>query len=125
MKKIITIFLLSVVSWSVRAFTGEEILNLLCSIPEKYMFRFIGCVLDESPSSIEKISDLMYQCVGQYYENNGKIDSIRLLMCYDYVHEDEDVNNCFVEESKNLTIPSASEQVEFRTRIDDCMFSAK
>lgn len=97
MKKILAALFSFALCWNVQAFTEEEIRDALCSLPVNYLLRIIGCVYDQTPESIRKYADAIYQCVDEYYENNGKSDSILLAMCNNYVQEDEQVTKCLEE----------------------------
>lgn len=123
LKKILTVLFSFAVCWSILAFV--ESAEVGCSIPDKHLLRIIDCVLDQSPASIQKFSDIIYQCIDEYYENNGKSHSILLAMCNNDVQDDEDVTNCLEEKFPKLTPPTADELDEFKNRAEYCMFYAK
>lgn len=105
---------------SVTAFTHSEKLTIFCSIPEKYLLRFINCTVQESPEFYQKASDLLYDCFDQFYENDGKLDCLLQFLCYES-GKDINVHRCFIEKTiEELGRPSEEDRNQFDDAVHYC-----
>nr|ACD12010.1 hypothetical protein [Isometrus maculatus] len=117
MKSLVLLGFLSI--WgSALAYTPAEMAEALCSVPDKYLLRFINCTIERSPKVFQKAADVLYKCVDSVYENEGKIDSIIIYGCYE---DDSEVRECLNKESKNLGKPSSKDITDIGEAAKYCL----
>ncbi|XP_067125317.1 venom protein 29-like [Centruroides vittatus] len=92
--KVSALLLLLAVAWEVEALTGDEFRIITCSAPPEYSVRFINCTLNRSSAFIQKSSDIMYECINEKFETEGKADAILSLICRDSVSKSRKVISC-------------------------------
>nr|ACD11816.1 hypothetical protein [Isometrus maculatus] len=90
MKALVLLGFLSIWS-SGLAYTPAEMTEAVCSVPDKYLLRYISCVIERSPRIFQKAADVLHKCVDSVYENEGKLDSILIYGCQEDVSHDSEV----------------------------------
>nr|ACD11975.1 hypothetical protein [Isometrus maculatus] len=109
------------VLWSARGYNDEEMTEAVCSIPEKYLHRFINCTIERGPVVFQKAADSIYKCIDPVYENYGKSDSVLLMGCYEDVRNHVKVKKCIREEEKSLEHPTDEDLKELREAALYCL----
>ncbi|XP_023229085.1 venom protein 7.1-like [Centruroides sculpturatus] len=119
-----TFILFLAIFGSVRAFVIEEILDAFCSTPQHLFKRYLNCTLNESPELFRKASDIVYNCVDEYFENDGKLEGFVLFLCDKYVQDDEDVKSCLQRKENFIPNPKEEEVMEMLKYAVYCMMYA-
>ncbi|XP_023221368.1 uncharacterized protein LOC111623118 [Centruroides sculpturatus] len=100
--KTFVIFSFLAVFVGVRAFTGYELIEIACSVPEKYMLRLIECTINRSSQFFQKGVDVLHECVKKLHESKSKWESVLMYTCMNGIHGSHDLWACTEEKLKEL-----------------------
>ncbi|XP_023234527.1 uncharacterized protein LOC111634082 [Centruroides sculpturatus] len=108
----------------VQSFTPEEFEDAVCSIPEKYLLRFLNCTVSRAPEIFQKKTDNLYECVDRFYEVDGKLDAILTVVCGNTVHAQKDIEECLQEKGKDLVDLDLQDQSAMKQAAKYCVIHA-
>ncbi|XP_067141554.1 venom protein 7.1-like isoform X2 [Centruroides vittatus] len=108
----------------VQSFHPNEIQDIACSIPDKYLRRFLNCTISRGPKIAQKVCDIFYECVDTFYEVDDKLDAILLHTCDNNVRRDDDVDECLDEKTKDLGNPDQQDAPTMEENILYCLHQA-
>ncbi|XP_067141611.1 venom protein 29-like [Centruroides vittatus] len=108
----------------VQSFTPDEFQDAVCSIPDKYLLRFLNCTISRAPKIFQKATDILYECVDTVYEVDGKLDALLTYICDNNVLRDDDVEECFREKAKDLGEPDQQDVSTMEENVKYCVFQA-
>ncbi|XP_067124757.1 venom protein 29-like [Centruroides vittatus] len=124
--KTFVIFSFLAVFVGVRAFTGVEFMEIGCSVPEKYMVRFIECTFNRSSQFFQKGADVVHECVIKWHESKSKWQSVLMYNCMNGIHESPDLWACTQEKQRNVRplLPPQKDMDDLIEHAKYCMIHA-
>ncbi|XP_067141516.1 venom protein 29-like [Centruroides vittatus] len=108
----------------VQSFTPDEFQDAVCSIPDKYLLRFLNCTISRAPKIIQKVSDIVYECVDKFYEVDGKFDALLTYACDNNVLRDMEIDECLREKGKDLGEPDHQDVSTVNESVQYCLLRA-
>ncbi|XP_067128813.1 venom protein 29-like [Centruroides vittatus] len=109
----------------VQSFTPDEFQDAVCSIPDKYLLRFVNCTISRAPKIFQKAADILYECVDTFYEEvDGKLDALLTYACQNDVSRDDDIVECLREKSKDLGDPDHQDVSTVNESVQYCLLRA-
>ncbi|XP_023234523.1 uncharacterized protein LOC111634077 isoform X2 [Centruroides sculpturatus] len=108
----------------VQSFTPDEFEDAVCSIPDKYLLRFLNCTVSRAPKIFQKAVDIVHECVDTFYEVDGKLDALLTISCDNNVQTDKDVNDCLREKGKDISDPDRQDASTMEETVKYCIFQA-
>ncbi|XP_023234528.1 uncharacterized protein LOC111634084 [Centruroides sculpturatus] len=108
----------------VQSFTPYEIQDAMCSIPDKYLFRFLNCTISRAPKIFQKAVDIVHECVDTVYEVDEKLDSVLLYTCNINVLLDKNIGGCLREKTEGLDNPDRQDMSSLKETAVNCMIYA-
>ncbi|XP_067141596.1 venom protein 29-like [Centruroides vittatus] len=108
----------------VQSFTPDEFQDAVCSIPDKYLLRFVNCTISRAPKIIQKSADTLFECVDTFYEVDGKLDALLTYACDNNVLRDKLIDECLREKGKDLGNPDRQDASTMEEAVLYCVFRA-
>ncbi|XP_067141552.1 venom protein 29-like [Centruroides vittatus] len=108
----------------VQSFTPDEFQDAVCSIPDKYLLRFLNCTISRAPKIFQKATDILYECVDTVYEVDGKLDALLTYACDNNVSRDKEVGECLRDKGKDLGHPDRQDESTMEETAKYCVFHA-
>uniref|UniRef100_A0A224XGH7 Putative venom gland protein n=1 Tax=Megacormus gertschi TaxID=1843536 RepID=A0A224XGH7_9SCOR len=125
MKTHFAALVIAVVCITVRTFTEQEMLEMFCSFPDPLMIRWIDCIMEDAPESVQQVSNILYECISKKWEVIGTADSVLAFICYPEINEDESVRSCGAKNNITAFVPTNEELDSLKAKIRPCFISAK
>ncbi|XP_023234521.1 uncharacterized protein LOC111634074 [Centruroides sculpturatus] len=108
----------------VQSFTSDEFQDAMCSIPDKYLYRYLNCTIIHAPKIYQKATDSLYECVDRFYEVDGKLDALLTFACDNNVLRDKDIEECLTKKFKDIGNPDREDVSKMEHILQFCVFQA-
>uniref|UniRef100_A0A2I9LPY1 Venom protein n=1 Tax=Centruroides hentzi TaxID=88313 RepID=A0A2I9LPY1_9SCOR len=109
---------------AVQSFTPDEFEDAVCSIPDKYLLRFLNCTISRSPKLLQEAADILYECIDTFYEVDGKLDALLTFGCDNNLRRDKDIKDCVEEKVEDLGHPDEQDISTMEEAAQYCVFQA-
>lgn len=119
MKNMFTLLIFLTVFWGIQAFSEEEARDAICKFSTKFEKPFYNCTLQNSPAIYRKISNIIYHCTKNAFENDGLLNCLWLFYCYD--HNNSSIQSCYQEKMKYVRYPTDTERDKFAEVVAYCL----